>query len=394
MLSVAIPTKNRHEVLIETLRAMLQRIPDADVEFVVSDNTPMSDALGQFIAQMDDPRLRIDSTSEKLTMSGNVERALGLVAGEYVMIMGDDDFLHPLAMPILRKCLQSSPECLIYPRGTYYWPDVEFPSECDFFEKASVQIVSAPTLAVEHLSAQVALGDVIRSGAVYLMDLPGAYHAVVKKAVLDRYKRQLGTFVPGPSPDMAMAVALACTMDKYQRIFFPISIAGASYHSAAGMGRRDAHNASLDNLPTWLPANLKDSWGAELPRVWNGFTIYAHTVKDVCRQFGRPVDLNYEALLTKIIDQDRRDLQYVLRCSAFRDLPWSRRVAILSRGLLSSWNRSFFHYLPAIVRSRLIRRKAFFAIRSHHRDIQSVGACMDLLAGLHGPLLSRERAKP
>jgi hypothetical protein len=124
--------------------------------------------------------------------------------------------------------------------------------------------------------------------------------------------------------------------------------------------------------------------------VWNGFTIYAQTVKEVCGKFGRGVALNYEALLIKIIDQDRRDLTYVLRSRAFRDMSWKKQLSILGRGLLSSYRRSLFHYLPSDVRSRVIRNQPFFSRLTHHRNVADVAECMELLANLHRAFLMNE----
>lgn len=383
LLSVAIPTKDRYDVLIPTLEAMLLRIRDPDVEFVVSDNSRDSSKLLSFIESAGESRLRVAMSTDPMSMSGNVDRALNMASGEYVVVMGDDDFLHPLALPLLRRCLATSPDCVVYPRGTYYWPDVEFQSECEFFESASMQIVASPDLGEERLCSKATLEAVMDQGAVYLLDLPGAYHAVVRKSALDAYRTRIGTFVGGPSPDMAIAVALACTLRSHVKINFPVSIAGASYNSAAGMGRRGAHSASLDDLPAWLPATMRETWSPDLPRVWNGFTVYAQTVKEVCKKFGVPVRLNFEALLTKIIDQDRRDLGYVLSSVAFRSLPLLRRWKVLVRGLAFSYRRSAFHYLPTAIRSRIIRRQPFFSRLKHFRGLQSVGQCMDLLSEIH-----------
>src|SRR5438046_7495812 len=89
LLSVVIPTKDRAQYAVHCLRT-LTRLPDADLEIVVQDNSA-TDALGRTIAEAGDKRVRYEHHGGALSVIDNCELGMARARGTYVTLLGDDD---------------------------------------------------------------------------------------------------------------------------------------------------------------------------------------------------------------------------------------------------------------------------------------------------------------
>ncbi len=93
LVSVLVPTFNRHDYLRATIAGALRQT-FADFEIVVVDNASAVDPAG-VVAGFDDPRLRYFRNASNLGVTGNVLAASERARGKYVAILGDDDVWHP-----------------------------------------------------------------------------------------------------------------------------------------------------------------------------------------------------------------------------------------------------------------------------------------------------------
>ncbi|HCQ2529283.1 TPA: glycosyltransferase, partial [Escherichia coli] len=92
LLSIAIPTKNRHKTLLITLDNMLRRMDDS-VEFVICDNS--DEELPSSLPLFLDKRIKYFYSSKTMSIVDNTENALSHCTGEFVCFIGDDDFVSP-----------------------------------------------------------------------------------------------------------------------------------------------------------------------------------------------------------------------------------------------------------------------------------------------------------
>ncbi len=118
-----------------------------------------------------------------------------------------------------------------------------------------------------------------------MYDLPKVYHAVVSRAALDRVYNKSGSYFPGPSPDMANAIGLCCTLKNHVYLEFPIIISGFSYKSTGGMGARGAHIGDIKSMKH-LPKDTDKLWEKKVPKLWTGETIYAESTIKSLRAMG------------------------------------------------------------------------------------------------------------
>ena len=171
----------------------------------------------------------------------------------------------------------------------------------------------------------------LRTGAVSLEHMPQLYHGVVRRSILDQVYAACGTYFPGPSPDMAISVALSQFVKKHVRFNVPLISSGASPKSSAGLGARHMHKGELKSV-SFLPKDIEEKWDERIPRVWTGPTIYAQSTFEALKASGREKDIG------------RFNFSYFLAffdtfCEDYRELSKAYRKENKVNGLLYGWYR-------------------------------------------------------
>src|SRR5271170_1787835 len=91
--SVLIPSRDRVDLARTAIRTVLQQDFD-DFEVVVSDNAS-DDDYASMIASFNDRRIKRYRLDHPVPVTTNWNNALTQAAGEYVIMLGDDDALAP-----------------------------------------------------------------------------------------------------------------------------------------------------------------------------------------------------------------------------------------------------------------------------------------------------------
>lgn len=116
LVSIAIPTYNRGELLESTLQSILPQLPD-DFEVVICD-TGSTDDTRERIAPIAAaiPRVRFVSHAERLNLDEALLELLDLGRGEYVWFFSSDDRMKPGAAETVRQRISGSPKppALVY----------------------------------------------------------------------------------------------------------------------------------------------------------------------------------------------------------------------------------------------------------------------------------------
>ena len=118
--SVLLPTRNGGALLGDCIESVLEQNFD-DFELVISDNantdsTP--DVIRRFAG---DSRLKVVRQETVLPVTENWTAALRASSGEYVLLVGDDDYLLPDALRRLDEIIRRhrNPDCVLY-NGYFY----------------------------------------------------------------------------------------------------------------------------------------------------------------------------------------------------------------------------------------------------------------------------------
>lgn len=91
--TVAIPTRNRADLLRSCLKSVLDQSLE-QLEVVVSDNASTDDTAA-VVASFDDPRVHYAPLADDIGLHGNLTRCLALGTAPYVVVLSDDDLMLP-----------------------------------------------------------------------------------------------------------------------------------------------------------------------------------------------------------------------------------------------------------------------------------------------------------
>jgi len=372
-LDIIIPTKNRYSTLVPVVCAILSRLESQDYRILIYDNTP-EHARPAFPQLPKDPRVSYHHDPQDIDAVENFNRALDLVQSEFAILIGDDDLVLPSVFEAISQMERQDLDCLIQQRPTYYWPDVKFSLEIDYFLPASLQITREITGSVINLDPMKELEVVLERGAIYLYKLPALYHGLLRTRILRQIREMYGTYVLGPSPDISLALLIAYSIRRYGMYGTPFSVAGASFNSAAGMGRRGEHSATLDRVPAWVPGEMIKKWDPALPKIWNGFTVYAHSLYLVGQSVKRPVSINYEALYKKILSDNFLDIQFMIGENAPIRKP---KLGTIVVGLMTYILRAMIQHAPNLLLNAMVRKHRAFRFAAFYTDIKNPEACIE-----------------
>jgi|APSaa5957512622_1039677.scaffolds.fasta_scaffold22886_2 glycosyltransferase involved in cell wall biosynthesis len=113
--SVLLPTRNGGPYLANCMSSILDQSYE-DLELVVSDNANTDETSEVIASFAGDPRLKAIRTEKPLSVIDNWNNALYASSGDYVLMIGDDDFL----LPGYFKRMEAIIEKYDYPEGITY----------------------------------------------------------------------------------------------------------------------------------------------------------------------------------------------------------------------------------------------------------------------------------
>lgn len=276
LLSVVVPTKNRFYYL-EFLVVYFHSIDYNNVELVIQDNSDLevSIQIKALLESIADDRIKYFCSKLELSQTGNCQEATYNAIGEYITMIGDDDIFSKYLIDYVQICKDRSVDAILPNKGSYTWPDVQ----PRFYKNKLSGIFKLTnfTGSSHKIDVNSELNKVIRLGGTQILNMPRVYHGVVKRSVLNVLMQESGSFYPGPSPDIANAVALCKYRINVVSIDIPLIISGQSISSAGGQGALGLHFGDISKIKQ-LPVDTASNWSSKVPFYWSGYTIYAESV--------------------------------------------------------------------------------------------------------------------
>lgn len=122
--SVLLPTRNGGRFLANCMSSILEQ-PYHDMELVVSDNANTDKTQAVIASFAMDSRLKVMRLDKPVSVTDNWNHALHASSGDYILMMGDDDYLLPGYFHRVEQILgkYGNPECITYNAYTYVTPD-------------------------------------------------------------------------------------------------------------------------------------------------------------------------------------------------------------------------------------------------------------------------------
>jgi glycosyltransferase involved in cell wall biosynthesis len=286
LLSIVVPTKDRYQYL-NYLVDLFVSIPDKRLELVIQDNSDrQSDDFLKKLEMINDGRIKYFYHPEHISVVENCDKAILNSNGEYVTMIGDDDGFIPQLVEYVEKMSEKNMDVLLPQKAMYMWPDIVSKNYSGNVGSVTFQSFNKQ---LNEINPAKELKKCLDNGGRDLYKMPRIYHAVVSRNCLNKVFKKTNSFFPGPSPDMANAVALSLLKPKTYFVKLPLIISGKGYKSTGGAGMRRAHVGRIEDI-RHLPKSTADDWEKNIPRIWTGPTIYAESVIKALKRFDR-VDL-------------------------------------------------------------------------------------------------------
>ncbi len=284
LLSIVVPTRNRNVYARSAIKS-LTRIKSALLEVVIEDNSD-DDGLHMWIREnVPDNRIVYHYSSLRTSQSGNYDRSMRGVTGEYVAFIGDDDGVNPEILPATEWAKRKGYDVVVPLNSAhYFWPDLK--------------VANRTSLAPGELRLTPVTGEIIepdpkeelkkcaRDAGQQFHMLPRAYYGIVRRELFDAIKLKSGSFFPGVSPDLAAAAALGTVARRVCVVDYPLFLPASSARSNAGLSGLNRHVGSLQEQEH-LGSDWLREWSPIVPPFYSVQTIWAEAFVTSLRRMGR-----------------------------------------------------------------------------------------------------------
>jgi glycosyltransferase involved in cell wall biosynthesis len=277
-LSILIPTKDRYQTLIPILEAFEKDFESQPVEVVVQDNTEDNNVITDFISTGNLKLVKYFHIPHQISMSENCNQSVLNGTGEYMVLIGDDDYVFPSVLQHVKWMEQNNIEALSNVFTIYQWKGVQLTTVIRHIPEETYILPKGLKNTYKIFDSKKQLEKMISLGGAYgPQNMPRLYHGIVKKAALDRVFKTCGTYFPGPSPDMAVAIAVSCHIEKHAYYKNTFTIAGVSKSSNTGLGNEKKNIGKLEDIK-FLDKTHIDQWDERIPKIWAVSTIWPQSM--------------------------------------------------------------------------------------------------------------------
>lgn len=278
LLSIVIPTRNREYYCIEAIKNILNN--EDYFELVVQDNSD-SNQVQDFVSTLEDNRLAYNRTVGRINSVTNMDKAISMATGKYVIMIGDDDTILPNIFSLVRWANENDFSAVspLY-QIRYFWPNA-------VSDREGYLTYDSYNSQYSFYRGKTQLRKLLKNGIINYgaYHLPKVYHGLVQRSILNKINQITGHYIGGLSPDMYLAVSCAILCDKYVEINYPISIAGACNSSSTAENLRGEHRGDLAKAPH-LFNNLNYMWDNMIPAVYSVESIWAETALKALEEMG------------------------------------------------------------------------------------------------------------
>ncbi len=125
-LTICVPSRNRQYTFKETIRSLVIS-PRLDIQFVFADNSDDPSIMDAFMKDiLGDPRVTYLRSAERVyPMNENWERCIDAATGDFICVIGDDDYVDPDVADVLADLCanEKDVDVFVWNRLAYNWPD-------------------------------------------------------------------------------------------------------------------------------------------------------------------------------------------------------------------------------------------------------------------------------
>ena len=270
--SILLPTRNGGDFLENCVRFLLEQDHD-DFELVISDNAN-TDATPEIIRQFkDDSRVVVVRQESPISVSENWTAALQASCGDYILMMGDDDYLLPGTLRRLDDALvqHNEPDCILYNGHSYVAPNSVSDNPCSFY--ASPYFLFGPDFGTEGVIDHKRRMDIVFDMFRFKVRIPlNMQTTLFSRGVMER---ECDSVFRAPFPDHYLLNALLISAEKWVYLPDNLVVVGISPKSFGQFFYSQKAEAGLDYL------GITTDFKGALPgsALLNGMGAWLHDLK-------------------------------------------------------------------------------------------------------------------
>jgi hypothetical protein len=227
-LTICVPSRNRQRYFQETIRSQLINLR-TDVEYVFADNSDDAGIMNGFMQDiLGDPRVKyLPSVDRVLSMVENWDRCVEAATGEFVCMIGDDDYADPDVADLIARTQAeyAKVDVMVWSRLTYNWPgNREKRCNVSVPLKTGVHKIPRAALYREFFSWK---GDKATPNMAF-----GFYHGAVSMQVMNKIKGRFGgKYSEYPTVDFENVCKVLVTAEHLFYSERPFSVLGSCAES-------------------------------------------------------------------------------------------------------------------------------------------------------------------
>ena len=274
LLSVIIPTHNRAKYAVSTINSVLS-ISEA-VQVVVTDSSSVDEITPHFQNLTDQSRLKIIRTSDSISVVENFNIACQAADGEYLVFIGDDDFVSSEILSLAEWAKANAVDSLKlnFP-ALYYWPDFRHASRGDVY--AGTLHISPFSGKIKSHSAKKAFWHSLANFGGGVLEMPRAYAGMLSSSLANAIVNKYGMLFGGVSPDIYSSAIISIEARNCMTVDFPIVVPGASGESTTGQSASGGHYGELRENPH-ISAFRDLVWDKRIPEFYSVPTVWSFSL--------------------------------------------------------------------------------------------------------------------
>lgn len=288
LLSIVVPTKDRYPYLKHLIN-LVKGFNSSKIELVIQDNTKDNGEILDFLNSINFEHIKYNHIEEQIPISLNSDKAIKNSTGKYVCFIGDDDGISRHIIECVEWMDCNNVDVVKSEFALYKWPSFPNGNHVKF---SSTLCLGRYKSTYKYVSPEDGLLELIKTGFTTLKHMPKVYNGIASRATLEKIYSICGTYFPGPSPDMANAVALSLVCEKFAFVDFPIIIGGQCKHVGGNVRKIKGGHLKLSETP-FLPKDSEAVWESFLPKIWCVETVWPESGIKALRKMNHDEYLRY-----------------------------------------------------------------------------------------------------
>lgn len=223
-LSICVPSRNRQLWFQQTISALMESRRQ-DVEFVLADNSDDAGVMAEFIrSKGHDPRIVFLPPGPTVySMVDNWERCVAASSGKWVTVIGDDDYVDPDLVLILKQVELLIPDvdAFSWAYASFNWPECEGIADTNITLELTQNFVDIPKSFLMRRAYQWVDATTAPTHGFSI------YHSALSRAHLERIRARFnGRYFEHPTVDFDSSFKSVLMGNRFVLWQRPLSIQG------------------------------------------------------------------------------------------------------------------------------------------------------------------------